>query len=139
MNEAFLPREETFIDCCGTPRTFLLFESPGIGKNNADDGYVVTAREVAESESGYEFSAWSPCLGDCLGKLRGKIRRGIATRHLVRNSHGRLDMIQNRISGLISVGGMIVDGVFYRWETLVDIFASCEGLKMEIQIADPAD
>jgi len=135
--KSFLPREETFIDCTGATRTFRIFQFPTDGRP-VESGYVITAEEITGDASGYEFNAWSPCLGDCLGKLRRKIRRGLASRHVVVRN-GELSMLQDKISGIISSGGMVIDGSFYDWDSLIKLFSVYEGSQADLVFTDPAE
>lgn len=142
VREDFLPRAETFIDCAGCERTFVISEfqlSPSPeGRSTRDTGYLLDAHEVTDRD-GYRFSAWSPCFGDCVEKLRNKIRVSLATRYIVPSETGALRRTHDKIAGRIAPEGMVIDGVMYDWERITGMLRLLDRNEFELRIVEPSD
>ena len=129
-----LPRISEYQDCTGRLLRFEITQGP------QTDGVVVTARQLApEVWPGYEFSAWSATLGDALGRLGRKIKAGISRRYLGEHPrHGR-SLLTDGFTGLVSSGGVTIDGRHVSYQELIDLLHVYEGHRIELQITDPSD
>lgn len=130
---ASVPRRETFVDCGGVTREFV------IDFARADDRRFLTAVEVADHEGRYEFAAMSetdPYLA--LGKLRQTIRRELSTRYLLPGD-GRLNLAHDELKGRIAYGGVAVDGRFVSFHDLLELIQTHEGFHFSLRIVDPDD
>ena len=142
VREDFLPRTETFIDCAGIERKFIISEfqlspSPD-GKSTCETGYLLDAQEVTDKD-GYLFSFWSPCFGDCFEKLCSKVRTALATRYIVPSDEGALRLTHNKIVGRIAPEGMVIDGVMYDWERITGMLRLLDRNEFELRIVEPSD
>jgi hypothetical protein len=130
---ATFPRRETFVDCCGARREFV------IDFIRNDDQRFLRAVEVADMEGRYEFEAMSetdPHLA--LGLLRKKIRRELSRRYLQPNS-GRLELSHDALEGRIGFGGVIVDGTFVSFADLMELIQTYEGFHLSLRILEPTE
>lgn len=129
---AHFPLRESFVDCRGITREFV------IDFSRSDDQRFLRAVEAVEDEGRYEFAAISetdPFLA--LGTLRRTIRRELSTRYL----HGEGDDLQlahDELKGRIAYGGVAIDGRFVNFDELVRLLDVHEGFHFHIRIIDPA-
>jgi hypothetical protein len=127
------PLRETFMDCCGNEREFI------IDFSRSDDQRFLRAVEAISGEGRYEFGAMSesdPYLA--LGRLRQTIRRELSTRYL-QAAGGRLALSHDALKGRIAYGGVAVDGQFVSFAELVELIQTCEGFQISLRISDPFD
>jgi hypothetical protein len=127
------PLRESFVDCCGRAREFI------IDLSRSDDQRFLTAVEATDAPGRYEFEAMSeadPYLA--LGRLRGTIRRGLSTRYLQSNG-GRLGLSHDALKGRIAYGGIAVDGQFVSFPELIELIQTYEGFHISLEIRDPLD
>jgi hypothetical protein len=127
------PLHESFVDCCGVTREFV------IDFSRSDDPRFLRAIEVSDDDGRYEFSAMSesdPYLA--LGKLRQIIRRELATRYLT-STAGRLDLSHDEARGRIAYGGVSIDGRFVSFAELTQLLDTYEGSRFSLRIVDPYD
>lgn len=127
------PRRESFVDCCGNTRDFI------IDFSRSDDERFLRAVEVTDAEGHYEFGAMSessPFLA--LGRLRAIIRRELSTRYLD-TSDGRLGLLHDTLKGRVEVGGLAVDGQFVSFTDLLELLQIYEGFQISLRISDPFD
>lgn len=125
------PIRESFVDCCGHTREFIIDFSRG------DDHRFLRAVEIAEDPGRFEFEAMSesdPYLA--LGRLRHAIRRELSTRYLKTNGE-RLALSHDVLKGRIGFGGVAADGQFVSFDDLVELIQTYEGSHFSIQIFDP--
>ena len=127
------PLRESFVDCCGTAREFI------IDLSRSEDPRFLTAVEATDAPGRYEFAAMSeadPYLA--LGKLRRTIRRELSTRYL--ESHGgRLALSHDVLKGRIAYGGVSVDGQFVSFAELLELIQGYESFHVSLEISDPFD
>jgi hypothetical protein len=98
------PTSEVFVDCCGVHREF------GFEPLETERGYFLRATERAADQPGYAFAAHSesdPYLA--LGRIRQRIREGLATRYLARETRPR-SFTHDVAAGHIAYEGLVVDG-----------------------------
>jgi hypothetical protein len=127
------PRRESFVDCCGVPREFVI----DFARNN--DQRFLRAVEVADTEGHYEFEAMSETGAQAaLGRLRQKIRRGLSRRYLQSNS-GRLELSHDALEGRIAFGGIAIDGEFVSFTDLMELIQTYEGFQLSLRIVDPTE
>ncbi len=134
------PIVETVHDHSGTPRRFTI-ELHRVGL-----GFSLRAQEESENENGYEFSAFdSTCPYLALGELRNKMRRALATRHLVSPAQGAdLTMLHDGLAGHIGwseeAGGIVfvVDGSPLTLEDIERLASMHEGWQFSLRFADPS-
>ena len=125
------PRQEEYIDCSGQKRVFEL----DLGQV-LSPGFLLSAREITESEYGYEFSVFAeadPFAG--FGRLRRKIRRELSRRYLMRTDEGGLSMSHDELAGIISDQGLVVDGQLLRWAKLRELILTHEGFHIHLKIS----
>lgn len=128
----YLPRVERFTDCAGQLRDFELTQGP------QTDGVVVSARELNPLQlPGYEFSAWSPTMGDALGALRLKIREGLSRRYLADDPDRGIVMLTHTLRGLVNHQGVSIDGRHITNDQLLDLLSAFEGWGIDIKLTDP--
>jgi hypothetical protein len=98
-------------------------------------GYTIVAKELAERDRGYEFSAFSySSPHEALSKLGEKIRTALATRNLDPNNFPHL--LSHKCTGRIASGGIVVDGEFVSWESFTEMVQAYEGWELEINFGD---
>jgi len=127
------PRHETFVDCRGIAREFI------IGFTRDDDQRFLRAVEAVDSDGRYEFSAMSetdPFLA--LGKLRQIIRRELSTRYLQGEGH-RLQFAHDEAKGRIGFSGVSIDGQLVSFDDLLRLIQTYEGFDFHLRITDPFD
>jgi hypothetical protein len=127
------PRRESFVDCCGVTREFI------IDFARSDDHRFLTAVEVADGESRYEFDAMSetdPYFA--LARLRQTIRRELSRRYLQSNA-GRLELSHDLLEGRIAGGGVVVDGEFVSFSDLWELIQTYEGFHLSLRIMDASE
>jgi hypothetical protein len=127
------PFRESFVDCCGKTREFI------IDFSRSDDERFLTAVEAIGGEGRYEFGAMSesdPYLA--LGRLRQTIRRGLSTRYL-QSDGGRLALSHDALKGRITYGGVAVDGQLVGFADLLELLQTYEGFQISLRISDPFD
>src|SRR2546428_5162935 len=101
--EKDFPKEETFTDCRGTDREFVI-DATRVGSK-----YFVIARERNDRPNGYEFATSSTDPHSALGQLRSKIRKDLSTRYLT-FERGKRCPSHDEIKGRIGSEGVVVDG-----------------------------
>lgn len=126
------PKEETFTDCRGTEREFVIVAAK-VGSK-----YFVAARERNERRDGYEFATSSTDPHSALGQLRSKIRKGLSIRYLT-FERGRRFPSHDELKGRIGSGGVVVDGEFLPFKEFVDMLQTYEGWQFSLRIVDPSD
>jgi hypothetical protein len=127
------PRHESFADCRGVEREFI------IDFNRSDDRRFLRAVEVADGEGRYVFEAMSetdPYLA--LGRLRQTIRRGLSIRYHHRHN-GRLELLHDAIEARIGDGGISIDGEWVSFSDLVELIQTYESFRLSLEITDPTD
>lgn len=132
ISESF-PRHESFVDCRGVTREFL------IDFVRSDDQRFLRAVEVAGDEGRYEFEAMSetdPYLA--LGRLRQTIRRELSRRYLHARK-GRLELSHDVLEGRIAYGGVAVDGEFVSFADFVGLIQTYEGFHLSLRISEPTE
>ena len=123
------PMQEQYIDCSGKSRTFELYLDRAL-----NPGFLLSAREITESECSYKFSVYSEADPfDGFGRLRGKIRRELSRRYLI-GSGEKVSMSHNELAGTISHGGLIVDGQLLPWNKLQEQLLTHEGFHINLSI-----
>jgi len=125
------PMEETFTDCRGAEREFV------ISAKKFGSKYFVTATERNRGD-GYEFAISSTDPYAALGQLRSKIRRGLSTRYLT-YEEGKLALSHDELKGRIGFGGVVIDGDFISFKDFVEMLQTYEGWQFSLRIADPSD
>ena len=122
-------------------KTFLFGSGVSISAFEIRDGYP----------GGYQFQS----IGDpeedllvLLGKLIGKIRRGIATIHLMDDKHGTwigdAGLVRGKIESARNSDGrrrplLIVDGREIDWDDFGRMLMTFEGWQFRLQIADKSE
>lgn len=130
--EKDFPKEETFTDCRGTEREFII-DATRVGSK-----YFVTAREPNNRPDGYEFATSSTNPHSALGQLRSKIRKGLSTRYLT-FERGKRSPSHDELKGRIGSGGVVVDGEFVPFKEFVDMLQTYESWQFSLRIVDPSD
>ena len=136
----FFPLHETFTDCCGQERLFII---------TADEvpvgGWVVRAEEADSPDLGYEFAAYAVASPyQALGLLRFKVRRELATRYLDPRKEDP-EPLHQRLRGHIGFDAttreivLVVDGRAVSMNQLQRIFGMHEGWSFDLVISDRAD
>ncbi len=126
-------RSESFFDFSGAVREFIVTQLP----RDAEFGAMVRAVEVTDTPPGYEFSSWSPTLGDALGKIRGKIRKRLSTRYAIERPDRTIAMTHDRLVGTIASEGLVVDGKLLGWQALIDLLLVNNGDDIKVRVSDP--
>lgn len=132
-SEDDFPTSDEYIDFQGRTRRFALelVELPS--------GYLLRAVEDVKGDDGYEFEAYSridPV--EALGDLRKRIPRALSVRHL-REEDGRFVPTHDRLSGRISSGGVVIDGLFVDFSDLAEMLQTYEGFQFDLTIVDPTE
>lgn len=131
--DEYFPSVEAFFDFRGRKREFeidLLVQKTGYFLRATEKGCRGQARS-------YAFAAYSPASPFvALGLLREKIRRGLATRFLVKEGHHR-QLSHDRMQGRVGDGGVVVDGAFISFDEFCAMLQVYEGFHFSLQIADP--
>jgi hypothetical protein len=129
------PMREEVEDYAGRQRVFLITCHEG------GLGFTVRATEQGREGTGYEFAAYSETSPySALGRVRDKMRRGLATRHIV-GSPGDYQMTHDQLRGRISSDRetgvfVVVDGIPLTMEDLAHILSTHEGWSFELTILD---
>jgi hypothetical protein len=126
-------RSDEYVDFRGENRRFSLelVELP--------TGYLLRAVEQVEGEDGYEFEAYSrsdPI--EALGDLRKRIPRALSVRHL-KEEDGLLTPTHDRLTGRISYGGVVIDGLFIDFSDFARMLQTYEGFQFDLRIVDPTE
>lgn len=132
------PLRDTIHDFAGRRREFL------VTCVERDSGFFLRAEEEGKDGMGYQFSAThpvSPYLA--LGHLRQRMRRALATRHLV-GSRDSYELLDDRVDGWITVDdrgnpAFVVDGSPLSLEELAKVMRTYEGWQFRIDFFDPSD
>lgn len=130
--EKDFPKEETFTDCSGTEREFVI-DATKVGTK-----YFVTARERNNKADGYEFATSSTDPYAALGQLRSKIRKGSSTSYLT-FERGKRSPSRDELQGRIGSRGVVVDGELVPFKEFVDMLQTYEGWQFSLSIVDPSD
>jgi hypothetical protein len=134
MPEKIFPMTESFTDCAGDHREFL------IDAHEGPFGWTIVTREInPPHEPGYFFSTFSAShYGLALGAMRGKIRREISRRYLVPDSTPDLlhDSARGRIGGS-DEQILIIDGRAVSAADFVNMISVYEGHEFELHITEP--
>ncbi len=130
--EKDFPKEETFTDCRGTEREFVI-DASRVGSR-----YFVKARERNDRPNGYEFAASSTDPYAALGQLRSKIRKGLSSRYLIFEL-GKRSLSHDEVKGHVGFGGVVVDGEFMSFKEFIEMLQTYEGWQFSLKIADPSD
>jgi len=123
------PMEETFRDCRGAERIFVITAKRFASK------YFITATERNSKGEGYEFATSSTDPYAALGQLRSKIRKGLATRYLS-YEQGRRFPSHDEIKGRIGFGGVVIDGEFMSFKDFAEMLQTHEGWRFCLKIVD---
>lgn len=126
------PKVESFTDASGTRHEFKI----ALGEQCVERGYVVTATEMIDGMEGYHLSAWSPVLKEALERLRSKIKQVLVTRYLADSPLRGLDMTREKLSGLVSSDGLVVDGKLVKWDDLITLLSTYEGHQFDLSVAE---
>lgn len=120
---------EIFVDCTGRERVFKFHLMP----RSPDKCVEISAREINIEDQRYSFLARDVTIDDCMERLRTKIRKSLATRHIVWMGEERgMMMTHDKLCGEVLDHGVVVDGYILPWDTLRTLFAEREGENFEI-------
>jgi hypothetical protein len=128
---------ETFLDCAGKRRRFLL---QVYGKGRFLEACEVLGDEVRGSRivmpvKPGETPPW--------GELRKRIREQLSRRDLAQDENGRLVLVADGFRGQLTWSddgvALIVDAVILSWDEVGRLLASHEGFTLHIEIRDPVE
>ena len=127
------PLKETVKDYADLKRIFTinLYESP-IG------GHLLIAKEdrAKNDNGGYQFEAYHESnVGLALGDLRRKIKKHLSVRFL-EESAGKNYPRNDELVGLITSGGIVVDGIYIEFNEFSQMLDSYEGFQFKLTIKD---
>ncbi|WP_153038313.1 DUF7686 domain-containing protein [Balneola sp. EhC07] len=132
-NKLKFPLKEIVIDYSDQKRNFTinLYESP-IG------GHLLIAKEdkIEHDNGGYQFEAYHESnVGLALGDLRRKIKKHLSVRFLEKIA-GKNYPRNDELVGLITSGGIVVDGIYIEFEKFSKMLDSYEGFQFKLIIKD---
>jgi hypothetical protein len=127
---------DDYLDCTGKRRRFRVMVY--------GNGRFLQAVEVCEGEaSGLRF-VLPVRAGEAppWGEIRKRIRERLATRSVVRDEHGRLELVGDVLRGQIGQGqggmpSVVVDDLELSWEEVGALLQPCVGFGLRIEIHEP--
>ncbi|HSD10304.1 MAG TPA: hypothetical protein VLF14_04920 [Candidatus Binatia bacterium] len=132
------PIAEEFLDCTGRKRTFLL-------RLYAGDQFLEAVEMRPDERAGSRF-VLPVKFGEAppWGQMRDLVRRRLASRDVVRDEHGRLEILTRTIRAQISDAGeyglvLLVDDVELTWEEFGRLLGRYAGWNLRVEIRDPAE
>ncbi len=131
-----LPREETFIDCTGVSRRFLIERV-----HPSEHEFHLRATELIDGNglSRYIFEVSSFSNQDACGKLHRKISSGLALKYIRSTPAYGVALTHDRMRGRIVAGGFVVDGRFVDHESFEALLNKSQGLQFEFVLSSPTE
>jgi hypothetical protein len=126
---------ETFLDCAGKRRRFLL--------QVYGNGQFLEACEVLSDESRGSRIVLpvKPGSPPPWGEIRKRIRERVVRRDLVRDESGRLVLVADELRGQLTWSNdgvaLIVDDLVLSWDEVGRLLESYEGFGLRIEVRDP--
>jgi len=127
---------EDHLDCAGNRRTFRLRLQPS--------GLFLEAVEQTGEAAGRRFMLPVPIDGpEPWGELRTRIRQRLSQRDVVRDEHGRLEILNGLVRAQITSRdgepSFLVDDMELTWDEIGSLLTSYEGWGLRIEIRSCGD